>query len=218
MEKSPLIQNERDVRSEELVLLESLVGYKALSESQQRLIRLSLYIQQRAVRGTDELSAENIYTEGEYTHVDTILSDDSELNKNPYRISQQVINNFYCHDATAGILYETADPDNNWQSDIFIESLNETVTSANHAMEADTLQHLQEFISTKIDEDGIPLRLHTWNEKEGVSHSALILGQSAGDYVLWEKEGAGGEFQLTTLSNLDKKYHRLTKKWFALPL
>lgn len=215
MESNPLIQNESSVRNEQFRLLEQIDGFRRLSPKQQQMIRLSLYVQQRAVRGTDEGSRVNLSISTETNDVFiNPLADVDEFDKpleNQYRISQQHIYDWYCHAAVTGLEKQVVDEKVFYETDV-PTLLNKT------GYEIKSESDIDDFKEIALQGVEMPVVLHI--VVRGIPyHSAILLGQDdAGEYILWEKKGFSIPYQLTTLKEVFNTYTSHDQEWLIRPI
>jgi len=210
-------ENELQVREQQQSLLESLSGFSRLSNKQKSFILDSLYIQQRAERGTDIVSASRIYKSvsdidinklapgGTYiTHGgedSEILKQQPEKNKNRYKKSQVYIMNKNCHRVIAEIekLAEEKNLSRGWSYAGPINSYEDLVELAVLVDKTNKPPYVIEIWHSEPKED----------EPLEHAHTTLILGQNNdGEYVVWEKAGFSLPFQLTTLKQVYDAYHK----------
>lgn len=216
MEGNPLLQTETRERHEQFNALEELDGFKKLTPKQQQMIKLSLYIQQRAVRGTDGGSHDNLGTSDETGDVFISFPREFDENRNPvenkYRTSQKHIYDWYCHAVVTGLEHETVDKNIFYKTDIpkLLDKTGYEITS-----EAD----VRDFIEIALDDIEMPAVLHILgNTYVSVLHSAVILGKNdAGEFILWEKKGVSIPYKLTTLKQIFQDYSSHTQEWLVRP-
>lgn len=215
MEKHPLIHSEIQERTARFQTLHELAGFNKLSPKQQQMIRLSLYIQDRAVRGTDEGSKRSLST-GQETN-DVFINYPANVDpfgrpvENQYRISQQHIYDWYCHAAVTGLEKELVDKKVFYETDV-PKLLNKTGYEIKH--ESD----IADFIEFALEAVEMPAVLHIL--VGGVPyHSAILLGaDETGEYILWEKKGFSIPYQLTTLTEIYHTYASQNQEWLIRPM
>lgn len=215
MEGNPLIQKEVTERNEQFQLLEELNGFKKLSSKQQQMVRLSLYVQQRAIRGTDAGSQENLGISAETGNAfvefprETDESDKPITNK--YRISQQHIYDWYCFAATTGLEKEKVDKKVFHDTDV-PNLLNKT------GYEIKSENDISDFIDIALQEVEMPAVLQILGGRVPILHSAVLLGKDdSGTYILWEKKGVSIPYQLTTLTKIYADYASHEQEWLVRP-
>ncbi len=220
------ISSEHPQLAESMSKIENLDGYNKLSDYQQRLIKASLYIQERAERGTDYPSKFAIVSPQEYaeTEVTRIHTEDHleymhKFNSGPdpkdrkYRLSQNAIANWYCHAAIAGLEYEKGlsitpaeVPENFFKTDYHLVA---------------SIQNVEKI----IENTGFPCVIHimhhepvNYNESYNAFHSCLALGlNEEGKVMIWEKKGNQLPFRVVTLDEVYTKYGTYNL-WGARPL
>jgi len=216
MEGNPLIHKETTERNEQFQQLDELDGFTKLSTKQQQMVRLSLYVQQRAVRGTDPGSQDNIGIgyETDDVFIDFPKGENREgvTIENKYRISQRHIYDWYCHATITALKHERVDKKLFYQTDV-PELLNETGYEIK--CEADII----DFIEIALVDSEMPVVLHVLGSQVPVLHSAIILGKdNGGTFILWEKKGFSLPYQLTTLENVFQDYSSHGQEWLVRPL
>lgn len=217
MEGNPIIHKEVQERNKYFQILDGLDGFKALPPKKQQLIKLSLYIQQRSVRGTDEGSKDNIgigYETGDvFINFPNDSSPDGIPIDNKYRESQKHIYDWYCHATVAGIENEKVDKKLFYQTDVprLIEETGYEIKSKSD---------IDDFIEIALSNQEMPAVLHVLgNTNNPVLHSAIILGRDdSGTFVVWEKKGVSIPYQLTTLEQIYKDYASHEQEWIVRPL
>jgi hypothetical protein len=209
---------EERVREEQYRQLESLSGFSRLSEDQQRYIKATLYIQQRAERGSDPVSEsrikpmppafENVAPGRSYIEHSS-LSTNGTSGKGEYFQSQLHIMNQYCHGAIAKLERYAVTKESNagWYEAGPITSFLE----------------LTELVELACAEHKFPLviqvSLHPAGERgSALQHSTVLLGQDAdGEYTVWEKSGYHMPFQIAPLKLVYEAYKKSTG-WRIRPL
>jgi hypothetical protein len=215
MEDAPLIKSETVERNDQFKLLEQLDGFKKLSSKQQQLIRLSLYVQQRAVRGTDAGSADNLGVSDETGDIFVNFPKETDESnfpiENQYRISQQQIYDWYCHAAVTGLEKEVMDKKVFYETDV-PKLLNK------NGYEIRSEADITDFIEVALESVEMPAVLHVL--ADGVPyHSAILLGKDdTGEYILWEKKGFSIPYQLTTLKDVYSTYDSHNQEWLVRPI
>jgi hypothetical protein len=209
---------EKDSRKEEITRLNGLSGFQELSEKQQQFILVSLYVQDRAERGTDVVSATKISDvpekfisaspHGSYIRLPDFGTQEEydELNKylyeNPneykYKKSQDLIQSEYCHSVVAKL-----------------ESLKDSEASTAEWIDPgpiDSLPELYELISLAESQYSYPFVLEIAYDEVGrnnmrrLQHTAVLLGKDDSGYVVWEKAGLHLPFQLAPLEQVYHAY------------
>ncbi len=210
MENIPTLdtdKSEQEVREEQYKLLESLSGFSHLSENQQRYIKATLYIQQRAERESDPVSASRIKSMPEVfegnapgrSYIDhPSLSTQVSSDKGGYFESQLYIMNQYCHAAVAKLedYRENKQSVKNWYEAGPIHSFLELV----ELIELTRAEHDFPFV---VEVRSLPLGEY----HSALEHSTVLLGQNfEGEFMVWEKSGYHIPFQLVTLKQVFDAY------------
>lgn len=217
-EKNGLNDNKEQL-SREFKLLESLEGFSKLSERQQRLIRLSLYVQQRAVRfkeGTRMSPNTKRFLGVEIEEVKRLHEEDSKLISN--RLSREQVANWYCHLSAYVLETENIDvsglkliPDDFFDAEYFDVSQYDEVES-------------------RVLDVGFPCVVHIGNPdidyyanvEDRMVHTCVALGKDdQGQIIVWEKMNYGLPYRTTTLSDVFNSYTKLKTvryKWGIRPL
>ena len=196
------IKKEQTERNEQFEKLEQLDGFNNLSEKQKQMIRMSLYVQQRAVRGTDEASAENIeLNEDGEANIDIKFST-REGGSSKYNSSQRHIYNWYCH-AVVGSVEATK----------VIDPISYTNTPGVEGHVLTNKEDFDAFIELELNSRPLPAVLHLLDKGVFV-HSALILGKAgSGDYIAWEKLGYGLPYRIVSLEEIYNDYSAMQNEW-----
>lgn len=215
MEGNPLIQKEVLERQSEFLKLRELEGFNKLSPKQQQMIRLSLYVQQRAVRGTDIGSQENLGVSAETGDVFITFprntDEDGEPIENKYIFSQKHIYNWYCHATVTGLENESPDKKIFYETDV-PDLLHQT----GYGIKSE--KDVSDFIDIALQATEMPAVLHVLGDRIPVLHSAVILGKnSSGIFILWEKKGVSIPYQLTTLEQIYNDYSSHNQEWLVRP-
>lgn len=198
---SHLVFAEVQERGEMIATLEQLDGYKRMSEKQKQFLLLSLYVQQRAERGTDPVSASRIQEvppnfknlPREMPYITSVYNDGS-TGSGDYHTSQLYIMSEFCHKAVKDL--EAYGTEHNGEAE-WIE-----------AGPVRTYDELCELLHLADDTVKFPLVLEAWVENPGSnpmyrSHTALVLGKNgSGEYMVWEKVGFNLPFQVTSLKQV----------------
>jgi len=205
-------KGEVEDRIENIRLLEQLSGYARLTEKQKQFILLSLYIQQRAERGTDTGSSARIqavpegFTEnapgGVYiTHPKTV---DMSESWERYKLSQLNVMSNYCHETARKLESYGAGKkpeESTWYDAGTIKSFSD----------------LEQLIDLAEHDIASPFLLEMWNgepddpKREQVVHTTVLLGKNGtGDWMCWEKSGFHLPYQIITLSVLYDAYKEHT--------
>jgi len=210
------IPKERERLQEQYEILESTDGFQDLSERQQRLLKASLYLQERAERLSDKASEQAVISkrQGYFIETTKILDEEDlkemykrepELLLNPetrkYRNSQNRIANWYCHASIYSL-------ENEKIGSIKPEDIPDNFFAADY----EKVEKIDD-ARALILESGFPSIVHISDDKNNFNdgwhqkHSFLALGKNEdGDIVLWEKEGFNLPFHITTLSQIYKDY------------
>jgi hypothetical protein len=210
MERIPELDTnllEQEVREEQHKLLESLSGFPHLSEDQQRYIKATLYIQQRAERESDPVSASRVKSMPQVfesnapgrPYIDhSSLSTQVSSDKGGYFESQLYIMNQYCHAAVAKLedYRENKESAKNWREAGPIHSFLELV----ELLELARAEHDFPFV---IEVRHRPLG----EDRSALEHSTVLLGQNVdGEFMVWEKSGYHLPFQLVPLRQVFDAY------------
>lgn len=218
---SEIHAEEQQARGEQRGILESLEGFARLSSKQRQFVLNSLYIQQRANRGTDPASAtriqerpefEEFAPQGMYITGPSPEFIDPELRETGarYYSSQAYVMNDYCFRAINELeAYGAGEvPDQNWHDAGPIASYEE----------------LKEFVDLVEKSEKPPLVVDIWanepnnNDPFSRVHTTLLLGENSnGELMVWEKAGFNMPFQVTSLEQI---YHAYSKcrGWRMRPL
>ncbi len=202
-------EEQRD-RERSDAVLEGLSGFSRLSEAQQKYIRASLYIQQRAERGTDEVSAARIrpipnefaqFAPGRATIAQPgILLSEEGPNAQRYFESQRYIMSEYCHRVISALErhgvggrrtpeWSDAGPVHSYAE------LEDLIGLFTHSHTPPFVLQVQKLVG----------------ELKGPEHSTVLLGQNTeGDFIVWEKAGYHLPFQLMTLRDVYTAYEKYT--------
>ncbi len=219
-EQSNLLAHEAEIRSEDEKLLSNLNGFQNLSQEQQRYLRTTLHIQQRAERGTDPVSNAHIQTApphikayGNDSYIDTLASPVRVSGViNPYAQSQKFIASEFCHRAIHQLeTYAISDED----------SSQEWVDIGEIRKEED----LNSLITLTSEQHSFPLVLEMCY-KAGpppgrLFHTTLVLGKDpqGGGFIVWEKSGLSMPFQLAKMKEVYDYYkYEGATVWRARPL
>lgn len=216
-------RSEDVILAEDFRLLESLDGFLKLTPKQQRLIKLSLYVQNRAVRADQgvQISTEmkkyfgiemdEVIAEKElYTAHKLSGGPDPDLISN--KSSRDHVANWYCH--LAAYVLEAGDL-NLADSDIIPDDFFETDYSC-----VNDYHEIEEMITVH----GFPCLIHIGNpdadyfEKavDRIAHTCLALGKdSNGQVIIWEKVNEGLPYRLITLKDVYDFYseNNFNYKW-----
>ena len=209
---------EQRLRKEYKTTLESLSGFSRLSENQKRYLLNSLYIQQRAERGTDIVSAAHINEMPkkfeEFAQAGPYILTPEQPKKVPsegkYSSSQSYVSNENCHNA----IVELEKYRNNKK--LLIPEWHEYGLFKSYL-------DLEKFIVSLKEKNGPPFVIEIWNGKPDkrnskLSHSTLLIEQNnEGEWMLWEKSGFSMPFQLISLKAVYKAYGK-TYWWLVRPL
>jgi len=201
--------------------LEQTEGFEALTKRQQRIIEQSLYIQQRAERGTDVASAwaivspergyvtnkTQIHTQETLERMHKFGSPDPSTRK--YVESQNTIANGYCHSSILNLELEKG-----WDTAPL------KIPEGFFKAEYFTVSTYKELKNAVIEEK-MPVVLHindyadSFNEGMGTIHSCLILGKDKeGNLLVWEKEGDGLPYKISRLESVYEAYK--TREYWGL--
>lgn len=201
--------NERDVM---MSVLRQTEGWSKLTERQQQIIKVSLYIQQRAERGTDWASKQAIVSpETHATNVVTIKhkgdlrltrEDGSTVGveKRKYEQSQNRIVDWNCHAAVASL--------EGWDlSDDMPSKIDNDFFKAEY-QEANNKEELENQISNFDFPCVVHVNLEPNNQDKYVArHSFLVLGRDNEDtLVVWDKQGYRYPYRVTTLDKVYQEY------------
>lgn len=207
------LAEEQQKRTEYTETLSQTPGFGKLSERQQKIVLQSLYIQQRAERGSDPASADAMespkthVTEETKIHSEDYLLEQMIYNRRmtpqfrKYRTSQNLVANWYCHAAIYNLELERG------YTEIPVRLPRRFFDATYHT--ADDYAELKNIAATVT----YPSILHTGPNPKPVSpekfagHSCFVLGPNDnGDILVWEKKGYGLPYQLSTLEAVYKKY------------
>lgn len=205
---------EKDSRNEIVARLQNLSGFQKLSAKQQQFILVSLYVQARAERGTDVVSATKITDvpekfssaspHGSYIKLPDFKTQEEydtlyeHLDEYKYKKSQDLIQSEYCHSVVAKL-----------------ESLKGGESSAIEWIDPgpiDSLSELYELISLAESQYKYPFVLEIAYDETGrnnmrrLQHTAVLLGKDDLGYVVWEKAGLHLPFQLAPLEQVYHAY------------
>jgi hypothetical protein len=219
---SDIHEEERQDREQNQEKLGALSGFSRLSPKQRSFILNSLYIQQRADRGTDPASLSRIHKRlenesfapnGTYITGPSPQFIDPELKESAgrYYSSQQFIMNEYCHKTVNQL-----------------EGYGDGETAARSWYDAGPLEsyeEVKEFVALVEKSDSPPLVIEIWYDEPNPNksgsypyHTTLLLGQdSQGEFVVWEKSGFNMPFQLTSLEQIYNSYSKC-RGWRMRPL
>jgi len=201
-----MAKNEQDRREQTLTTLESLSGFNGLSKKQKQYINLSLYVQQRAERGTDPGSAAHIHVpQGSFLEKiapgRVLISDPNKHSKDSgsserggYFLSQAYIAAEYCHRAVRNLeeYREGGQADPEW-----------------HELGAPSYAELEQSANAF---NGHPCVVEVWDGQPGGKtsiplHTSLILGRNQNnELMVWEKAGSSSPFQLLPLQQVYNAY------------
>jgi hypothetical protein len=211
LDSNPRAEEKQD-REIQHATLESLEGFSRLSEKQKSYITATLYIQQRAERGTDPVSASRIqempkHFEGFAHGGSYIAHSDLSVREHPadkgkYFSSQLLIMSEYCHQAISKLesYGDEKSPSSEWREAGPIGSYAE----------------LEELIALSQSTDKLPFVAEIWDgtpyEKGTMRvHSTLLLGKNnEGEFMVWEKTGFHMPFQLIPLKQVYESYAKYT--------
>lgn len=202
--------------AEDFKLLESLDGFSKLTTKQQRLIKLSLYVQQRAIREKQGVQISPEMEKYFGIEMDEVVPEkklytahklsggpDPELI--PYRLSRNHVANWYCHLAAYALENEDLDlVDLDFIPDDFFETEYSNINSYHE-------------IEEKVTTNGFPCLIHIGNPdyeyfdkvEDRFAHTCLALGKTAnGRVIVWEKVTEGLPYRLTNLEDVYDFYSK----------
>lgn len=187
------LSHERDHYWHEVGILQKTEGFPLLTEDQQKMIVLSLYVQDRSER---------------YSHsIWEITKSQSDQPTEPYQISKDHIRRWFCHAAVQTLesgIPMNEDPMENYPLEFF-DGKYVPIENKNQAKKL-------------IESFGFPavVNINVFDHNEGrrpALHTFLALGHSKhGEIVVWEKEGYGLPYRIT---NLDEQlgYYGTKRFW-----
>lgn len=215
-----LIAHESVKREEQETILQSLEGYKCMSQKQQQFLRNMLYVQQRAERGTDEGSALRIAPANTmswekhgnlpYISHNSVPEDKYHIEWKKYKESQLAIMSEYCHktvDRLESYAKEDAPQDYEWIWPGPISSLDDLTLLVELIAEKQPPPYVIEIW------DGIPEA----HGRGALCHTTALLGKKGDHFIVWEKSGFSLPFQITTLDHIYTLYKDYTG-WRIRPL
>ncbi len=176
------IHSEAHNRNEILKNVEGLLGYQNMTPAQQRLIRLSLYVQDRAVR-TSKLSS--------------------------YSKSGEVVDAWFCTAAVSAIEQADVLGIETAVEEVFVYSeLDESFFEGMEYSEKITdYASLLQFVQDKIDIYSLPLVLDVATATFKGVHGCIILGiDDENNMLIWQKEGVKLPFSVVTLKDVYADY------------
>lgn len=188
---------EKQKREADLNRLRQTEGWKKLTDRQKRIIELSLYVQQRAERGTSLGSARAISVHDDGVSINPGDPDmDSGYIKSDYGESQGLVGGMWCFSAVKYLESQDESNDSFFQVDYFKD------------------QGWNEFVRN-IDSVGFPCvgfskRVRSTETGEALRprHAFVVLGRDiSGRYVVWEKQDPNMPFRILDLEGVYKKYH-----------
>ncbi|MBP9748092.1 MAG: hypothetical protein KBD17_00470 [Candidatus Pacebacteria bacterium] len=215
-------ESEQSKRKEQRDTLEILSGFLRLSEDQKRYILASLYIQQRAERATDPVSAARIedtpdkfmnnpsdVSEPYITHTDTSLKAPHEERRR-YHTSQLQVMIDFCHKVVKKLEdYREG------------EKIPDSWTEAGLI---DSYADLEELIALTEENSTLPFVIEIWSGRPknhssaNLEHTTVLLGKNQeGEYMVWEKSGWHMPFKVTSLKKVYTNYEN-SKGWRIRPL
>lgn len=220
MEKIPKenIRQEKNEREELYAELDSIEGFKNMTETQQDMVKTSLYVQQRFNRipGTYQ----DKFGYGGYPDPEFDYDGDKE-----YSHTKKHMWDWYCTAAVYAVESEsvpnrqTVHPSEFQMEDFF--------HGIQYKYKIHSLEDLDVF-KNEVRNKKMPLILdiklesHSTlfdDEPEGGMHTALIIGHNAQDnLVVWEKVGGGSEYRLSTIDDIFKSNNRPDYIWGIRPL
>ncbi|MCA9354571.1 MAG: hypothetical protein KC877_03575 [Candidatus Kaiserbacteria bacterium] len=195
-------------------------GFGKLSDRQQKLIRASIYTQQRAERLNDPASEQAVQSERqgyymgdestkvlEEEHLQQMHEQEPDFYLDPdsraYKRSQNYVANWYCHPSIYAL--ETEDISGDTPNEV-PEGFFEAEYKIN-----ESLSELEE----RIQKVGIPCIIHISTESKNsnwsfsTKHSLLVLGRDPeGKMLCWEKEGNMYPFRITPLEEVFNYYNK----------
>lgn len=209
----PNIEAEVSERKETEAFLATLPGYQALTADQQQMIRLSLAVQQRAERGSDEASARQIGEPRDGVswmefrangNFDEWVDEQGEKLPRTYSRSQNHVYQWFCSAVVSAL--EKAEP-------IKLESGSAEVLDRTffegfeYHDNIETEADLETFIELEVNPAEMPLVLDVAGAQFSGLHNALLLGRDQeGNVVVWEKIGFSKPYRLTTLKQIFAEY------------
>lgn len=208
---------EKESREQRRSLLEGLSGFSRLSPRQKRYLTTSLYIQQRAERGTDPISAARINDmpeefrkflgspDGAYI-TSPMFSDSNKLKESDikkytdrYFESQISIMSDFCHRVITKL-------EDYREGELLSVSWVDVgpVTS---------FSDVEELVALATEQNDFPLVVQIWKGKPeednltNLLHSFILLGKDdGGKYLVWEKSGCNMPFQIISLKQVYENY------------
>ncbi len=222
------IPEEQAQRKELYDSIQQTEGFKKLSERQQKLIRVSIYTQQRAERLNDPASEQAVQSERqgyymgeestkilEEEHLWKMHQLDPDFYLDPdsraYKQSQNYVANWYCHPSIYAL--ETGNITNDTP-----EEVPEGFFKAEYKIN-ESLSELEE----RIKKAGLPCVVHistkaknsNWNFS--TKHSLLVLGRDPeGKMLCWEKEGNMYPFRITPLEEVFNYYNKTWSMYWGI--
>lgn len=222
------IPEERARREEQFALIEQTEGFAKLSERQQKLIRVSLYTQQRAERLSDPASEQAVQSERqgyymgnestrilEEVHLEHMHEQDPDFYPDPstraYKRSQNHVANWYCHPSVYALETECVPGE-------MPSKVPEGFFEAEYEINESVLE-----LESRIEEAGLPCVVHisenpkNFNEGWHTKHTLLALGKDAeGTMLCWEKEGNTYPFRVVSLKEVYDFYNTISPKYWGV--
>lgn len=187
---SPELEAEREKFRQDIELLESTEGYPLLTLKQRQIIKVSLYLQDRAERAMHPLHINDPY-----------YHDWNRAKTEPYKLSLDHINNWYCHTAVDGLEHKKI-------SGARPQVCAKKFFDGKYFLVDDPLT-----LKEKIEAFGFPCVVHVGGEngnkngEDGRLHTFLALGHdSEGGIVVWEKVKIRQPYRVTGLEQVYGNY------------
>lgn len=179
--------------------LEAIEGFKNLSTAQQRFMLSTLYIQQRAERGTDSRSASRIQkaaTIYKNRRDESYIASDYSGNAHAYQKSQGYVHDSFCHLAAIE-LEKLAAQRRDRASDAWI-----------YAGPSHSYADLEQLVEIAQQKTTLPLLANIHTTETGIAvHTTVVLGKNGhGTLSVWEKAGYSLPFHIVPLESVYQNF------------
>ncbi|NCU42120.1 MAG: hypothetical protein EOM19_05400 [Candidatus Moranbacteria bacterium] len=199
--------------------LEQTEGWEKLTERQQRMIRASFRVQNRAYRGTDEGSLFRIRSEKETLSIEEEITFLQRPKENKYHLSQNMISRMFCHLAVILIEKEMLPKKNVIRDRFFNERDSLSVKEWKEYFSVDWKE--VGGIEEKIKGIGFPAVLYIDKFEQSelqykndsrlhALHSCIAMGENEGEILVWEKVSRRFPFNVTNLQTVLDRYPFIT--------